>query len=179
MPPPRFPRQPFQVPEGPADITLENDRVVVDAPFLLLKGNRKEVGSDFEIDNSGRRTEHENPRRRALVHDFDDRLTLNWGKDYPGGVRILGDVGVPGHLDAGSIETHGLVVTHTASSPGQVAGQPVDPARMPLRRVGGEGATTQTVTLDVGDELVGLRRRVAQLEAAVAVLQEGLKDKDK
>ena len=26
--------------------------------------------------------------RRALVHDFDDGLTMNWAKDYPGGVTI-------------------------------------------------------------------------------------------
>jgi hypothetical protein len=30
--------------------------------------------------------------RRALVHDFEDGLTINWDGDYPGGVTILGEL---------------------------------------------------------------------------------------
>ncbi|MEZ5259680.1 MAG: hypothetical protein R2705_23200 [Ilumatobacteraceae bacterium] len=33
--------------------------------------------------------------RRALVHDHNDGLTLNWASDYPGGVTINGVVSCP------------------------------------------------------------------------------------
>lgn len=40
--------------------------------------------------------------RRALVHDFNDGLTLNWSSDYPGGVTINGAVTIPGSLTVAS-----------------------------------------------------------------------------
>lgn len=49
---------------------------------------------DVELDNAGRRRSG-GSHRRALVHDFTDGLTLNWDRDYPGGVTINGNVQVP------------------------------------------------------------------------------------
>ena len=59
-----------------------------DGDWILLEGAvTKSVTSDFMLDTAGRRTTN-TPYRRALVHDFTDGLTLNWDRDYPGGVTI-------------------------------------------------------------------------------------------
>ena len=55
------------------------------------------TGADLKIDHKPRR-KNKTPHRRALVHDFKDGLTLNWAKDYPGGVTIKGNVNVPDKL---------------------------------------------------------------------------------
>jgi hypothetical protein len=36
------------------------------------------------------RRKNDSEQRRALVHDFDDGLTVNWAEDYPGGVTVNG-----------------------------------------------------------------------------------------
>lgn len=63
-----------------ADIKLGENNVAVEATDLLLDhpSRRKVAGG----------------QRRALVHDFDDGLTLNWANDYPGGVTIIGKAAV-------------------------------------------------------------------------------------
>lgn len=49
------------------------------------------TGSDLELeDKSRRKSGRSSLRRRALVHDFGDGLTLNWNKDYPGGLTFNG-----------------------------------------------------------------------------------------
>jgi hypothetical protein len=62
---------------GNSDVKLVNAQVKVEAWDLCLDG-----GKD--------RRKNDTPQRRALVHDFDDGLTLNWDGDYPGGVTING-----------------------------------------------------------------------------------------
>jgi hypothetical protein len=180
MPPPKEPQKkptpilkpknPLKVLEGPADIRLEENRVVVDAPIMAIIGNRKDIGTDLDIDNAGRRTESENPRRRALVHDFDDKLTLNWGKDYPGGVKILGTVDVPGTLDADTIETKKIVITHRVNSGST---QPVLKKKEVKPGQSQPSQTEQTqVTLDVGEEVLQLKKKIASLEARISVLEK-------
>jgi hypothetical protein len=69
---------------------------------------------DVELDNTGRRSNNTG-KRRALVHDFQDGLTLNWNNDYPGGIRLNGRVKVDQlggtHLRC---EHHDLHLDHTA-----------------------------------------------------------------
>lgn len=57
----------------------------------LFPGQVKVEAWDLCIDSKDRR-KNDSPHRRALVHDFDDGLTLNWGGDYPGGVRVEGEL---------------------------------------------------------------------------------------
>lgn len=59
---------------GNSDIKLIHGAVVIDA-------------WDLQLDSPDRR-KNETPYRRALVHDFADGLTVNWGNDYPGGVSL-------------------------------------------------------------------------------------------
>jgi hypothetical protein len=70
------------------DLTLLDDIVQIDAVRLHV------TASDVSLDNPDRRANQERPLRRALVHDFGDRLTLNYGGDYPGGIFLCGDVQV-------------------------------------------------------------------------------------
>jgi hypothetical protein len=54
------------------------------------------------VPDSQDRRKADTPFRRALVHDFDDGLTINWDDDYPGGVtvravrRVIGKAGSVG-----------------------------------------------------------------------------------
>jgi len=58
----------------------------------------KSTASDLMLDSPGRRRGGPSPHRRALVHDFNDGLTLNYAGDYPGGVGITGNARVSGDL---------------------------------------------------------------------------------
>jgi hypothetical protein len=63
------------------DIRFEGD-------FIHLEGLVvRATANDLMLDAAARRTTN-TPFRRALVHDFDDGLTLNWDHDYPGGVSV-------------------------------------------------------------------------------------------
>lgn len=49
--------------------------------------------------------------RRALVHDTNDGLTINFAQDYPGGVTIRGPVRVPGSLMVGNLDVLDVINT--------------------------------------------------------------------
>ena len=66
------------------DILLDQEGgnwVVVDASVL------KVAGADLVLDSSERRGGRPG-HRRALVHDFNDGLTINFNRDYTGGVTV-------------------------------------------------------------------------------------------
>jgi len=58
------------------------------------EGMLKVTGPDIWLDNPDRRDGHTGGLRRAIVHDFGDKLTLNWGNDYTGGVVINGTTAI-------------------------------------------------------------------------------------
>lgn len=58
----------------------------------------KSTATDLMLDAPGRRRGGTSPHRRALVHDFNDGLTLNYAGDYPGGVSVTGNAAVTGNL---------------------------------------------------------------------------------
>ncbi|HMM94080.1 hypothetical protein [Phycicoccus sp.] len=63
------------------DIRFDGDWIHLEAAVT------KAASNDLMLDAPWRRKTN-TPCRRALVHDFDDGLTLNWDRDYPGGVTI-------------------------------------------------------------------------------------------
>ena len=82
-----------------ADVKLDKQTLLLEGDSVRCSGYFKTAGPDLEVDNPGRRayakvTTPGNPTRRALVHDFGDKLTLNFGGDYRGGVFVVGDVRV-------------------------------------------------------------------------------------
>jgi len=59
-----------------------------DGTFLELHGRVvKSVSSDFMLDSAERR-KGSGPFRRALVHDQNDGLTINFAGDYLGGTTL-------------------------------------------------------------------------------------------
>ena len=62
----------------------------VDGSFLQLEARVvKAISSDFMLDEPSRRKGGW-PFRRALVHDQNDGLTINFNDDYPGGITLVG-----------------------------------------------------------------------------------------
>jgi hypothetical protein len=68
--------------------------------WLIVEGRvLKTTASDFMLDSPGRRRAGASSAfRRALVHDAQDGLTINFSGDYPGGVTVIGNMVVTGDL---------------------------------------------------------------------------------
>jgi hypothetical protein len=66
---------------------------------------------DLHLDHAARRSAN-GGYRRALVHDLQDGLTLNWARDYPGGVTINGEVKLPHGAAVGALSGTALKCTH-------------------------------------------------------------------
>jgi len=79
------------------DIKLDQS----DGTHLVLEAQVVKIeGADLMLDSAQRRTGG-GTFRRALVHDTNDGLTINFNKDYPGGVTISDVVEITplaGHL---------------------------------------------------------------------------------
>ena len=61
-------------------------------------------GTDLTLDSPARRKPNGPRLRRALVHDQNDGLTINFNKDYPGGVSVVGALVVRGGLSFEMVE---------------------------------------------------------------------------
>jgi hypothetical protein len=84
----------------PTDIKLDQQ----DGDWLIVEGRvLKATASDFMLDSPARRRGGPSPHRRALVHDSQDGLTLNFAGDYPGGVTVSGNMRVTGDLDLAGV----------------------------------------------------------------------------
>ncbi len=67
-------------------------------------------GEDVVLDSAARR-KNATGQRRALVHDFNDGLTINWASDYPGGVTINGNVTMPTKLTVAGKDVAALLTS--------------------------------------------------------------------
>ena len=72
--------------------------------WLEVQGNIVNGGSDFILGKYDGRAQGSNTSNRALVHDNNDELTINYAGDFEGGVRIAGayDNKINGTLSIGS-----------------------------------------------------------------------------
>jgi len=104
--------------------------------------------------DSPERRKGNKPFRRALVHDQSDGLTINFGGDYEGGVRIVGVAELVPRPEGLRMPT--LVVRGGISYEERVA------------KIEG-GATT--VTFSLGEELSKLQTQISELKAKVAALE--------
>jgi hypothetical protein len=128
-----------------ADVRLADHRVYVDAADLMLSHPER---TSVPADDPGRIP----GPRRALVHDFDDALALNYAGDYPGGVRIFGRVSVD-YLEL----TQGVLLEHPPTWP--LA--PADIQRLVMP------ASELAQIRELRDEVATLASRVRSLEARV------------
>ena len=72
----------------PSDIRLRDETSGSDEWLVVEGAVLKATTSDVMVDSPARRSDGGGRFRRALVHDFDDGLTINFAGDYPGGVTI-------------------------------------------------------------------------------------------
>jgi len=70
-----------------ADIKLDGEAVILDGKWTRLQT------LDLILDAPSRRRNSKG-HRRALVHNSDDGLTINYNADYPAGVTIRGNISV-------------------------------------------------------------------------------------
>jgi hypothetical protein len=81
----------------PTDIRLDE----VNGTWVIVEsGVLKSTASDLMLDAPGRRSTT-GGHRRALVHDSGDGLTINFNRDYPGGVSVMSDLAVTGDIAVG------------------------------------------------------------------------------
>jgi hypothetical protein len=71
-----------------SDVVLNDDTNAVTVVGSVLQI----AGHDVTLDAADRRRAGGPAFRRALVHDENDGLTLNFAGDYPGGVTVHGDL---------------------------------------------------------------------------------------
>lgn len=84
-----------------SDITLDDDLVILEGKWVKVRA------WDLMLDAQDRR-QSGTGTRRAMVHDPNDGLTINYNGDYPGGVKIEGQVkidAIEGKVKIGTIET--------------------------------------------------------------------------
>lgn len=145
----------------------------------LLPGQVKVEAWDLCLDSQDRRKEHEKPFRRAFVHDFNDGLTVNWDRDYPGGVTIQGVVTVPGHLEVpGSTTLSGAARLEGGL---EVFGDTRLEGKLEVRQLfinmvvsirGPQGVMVPvTIQVDVGKEISDLKQKITGLEQQLAAVK--------
>jgi hypothetical protein len=91
---------------SPRSVPREGDPMATDikldqnnGTWLVIEGSvLKTTAADFMLDSPVRRRGGPSPHRRALVHDFQDGLTINFAGDYPGGVTVTGNLAVTGDV---------------------------------------------------------------------------------
>jgi hypothetical protein len=147
-----------------------------DGTFLVLEARVvKAVASDFMLDSSERR-KGGGPHRRALVHDQNDGLTINFANDYEGGVTINGALVIrdgerirggiflngPITIDGGIAMSRNLDLTGDIQFQIQHFNEIGDILSVPL--------PTETVSLaetvkSLRSDILALQNRVAALEA--------------
>jgi hypothetical protein len=75
--------------QSPSPDNQHGGHAVVESDIKLVPGQVRVEAWDLVLDAKDRRKK-QTPQRRALVHDFDDGLTVNWDNDYPHGVTMKG-----------------------------------------------------------------------------------------
>ncbi|WP_010246698.1 hypothetical protein [Acetivibrio cellulolyticus] len=131
--------------EGNPSATEHADSITVKARVLNCKGTDiiLDCIERHPLDNNGKRIEGQ---RRALVHDTDDNLTLNYLNDYTGGVKINGEVSFPsGKLKLGE---NVIKVTSNGASIDIAENVNVSNGKLEIRR-----GTSESITF-AGNEII-------------------------
>ncbi len=80
--------------------------------WVLVEGNvLKTTAADFMLDSPLRRLPGGSAYRRALVHNQQDGLTINFNGDYRGGVTVVGNLALRSDTPAGSISSVSGTIT--------------------------------------------------------------------
>src|SRR5262245_37149513 len=83
-----------------------------DGNWVLVEGAvLKTTAADLMLDSAARRLPGGGPFRRALVHNSQDGLTINFNGDYRAGVTVVGNLMVTGDVLVGTQSTSALLNT--------------------------------------------------------------------
>lgn len=123
-----------------------SDIVFDDQPeqVTVLCNNLNVQGHDLLLDSAQRRRVNGPRFRRALVHDQNDGLTVNFAGDYPGGVTLNGTVQLTGDVLIRITHQDSILIT---------------------------GQHPPAETLMLGDVIKSLRGEIAQLRARIETLE--------
>ena len=151
--------------------------VVVDSRVL------KTTASDFMLDAPGRRARNDRGAhglRRALVHDQRDGLTINFNRDYPGGVTINDVVEMNNRF--GGIKLSDVLEISPYGTAHPHAQGPAPAKRLVLRgdiRIqrdpaidAGTNATAETDAVAGADDMVSLQALLNEMQAEIVRLHE-------
>jgi hypothetical protein len=131
-----------------------------DGSFLELDARVvKAISSDFMLDQPSRR-KGGGPFRRALVHDQNDGLTVNFNGDYPGGVTLVNVTEI--FPQKQTLVVRGGI-SYEADVPTGAVGQ------------GAIEGETHTITVNLDELLSTYQSEILKLTARVAALEALLK----
>jgi hypothetical protein len=142
--------------------------VMVDARVL------KTTAADLILDSPARHKANSHRLRRALVHNQQDGLTINFNRDYPGGVAINDVVDLNhrlGHLTITGVKEISAYIKAVGAAPAN-GGTLVMRGELMIEPLtqGGDGSippdpvSLQRLLVDMRGEVERLTRRVAELE---------------
>lgn len=123
----------------------------------VAASNLRVLGHDLALDSQRRRLPGGPKHRRALVHDENDGLTINFSADYPGGVTVNGQLEVTGKLVVKAVEV-ALPPTVVGHRTNPISGQ-----EMPILFF--------NAPIDLGDEIASLRSALEDLKARLAQME--------
>jgi hypothetical protein len=136
-----------------SDIRLEEEKVVVEGNLeleqIIAKNNQLKVKCwDFILDWPDNR-KGSAQFRRALVHQNDDKLVINYGGDYSAGIKLDGRVEIPDMLTLGSSLrlSKGLNVKNASVKEIEFCEDPLGPTYAPLSS---NKQVHQTITISPG-----------------------------
>jgi hypothetical protein len=138
-----------------------------DGSFIVLEGRVvKAAGSDFMLDSPERRI-GPSPFRRALVHDQDDSLTVNFANDYKGGVtlnavREISPRQIPKDKFSIRLDPTPILVVHGGIQFEVHSQSPI---------LVGSGGELKVTTLSLIGELTKLQNQISALQTKVAALE--------
>lgn len=135
-----------------------------DGTFLHLEARVvKHLGSDFMLDSADRHTGAQ-PFRRALVHDQNDSLTVNFAGDYPNGVNLVNVAQIIPMQGPGQKLANPLLVVHGGLS------YEVD-VLVGDKGQGADPGEVHTVTVNVDEQFNALQAEILKLTARITALE--------
>lgn len=139
-----------------SDIKFDGDWVLVEGSWTRIRT------LDIMLDAPSRRI-NQTGNRRALVHDFGDRLTINYNGDYPNGVLVSGHTTIQDLYVPNVGRFAGGIVT-----PSILVGVPMAPTEV---SPGGPPTGGGEYGLDLVAAVTEMQTEIAQLKARVAALE--------
>ena len=142
---------------------MSSDIILGVADVVISANVTKTTSTDFILDAPSRRRQGKTPKyRRALVHDANDGLTLNFNQDYPGGITLLGVAGIE-PLPIPHVEQN--VIGNLQKNPNLVIRGGIQfEWEEPQNVLVGVAHAPQKRTVSLQDMLANLLDRVAKLE---------------